>query len=152
MRPGRLVVWSTRNSKSLLSLPFVASDGFFKVPHQDYLIVRRQHQGKTLAARAVANRTNACFIRVIGSELVQKYVGEGGRMVREIFKVARTKSACIVFFDEVDAIGGTRVRSDEFSDNEVQRTMLQISSELDGFDARGNIKVRVTQCFNAQCR
>ena len=99
-------------------------------------------QGKTLAARAVANRTNATFIRIIGSELVQKYVGEGARMVREIFKMARTKSACIVFFDEIDAIGGTRVSSDEFSDNEVQRTMLQISSELDGFDARGNVKVR----------
>ncbi len=64
--------------------------------------------GKTLTARAVANRTDACFIRVIGSELVQKYVGEGARMVREIFQLARTKKACIIFFDEVDAIGGAR--------------------------------------------
>lgn len=99
--------------------------------------------GKTLAARAIANRTNATFIRVIGSELVQKYIGEGARLVREIFKIARSKSpnACIVFFDEIDAIGGTRVSEEEWSDNEVQRTMLQIASELDGFDARGNIKV-----------
>ena len=64
--------------------------------------------GKTLLARAVANRTDACFIRVIGSELVQKYVGEGARMVRELFQMARSKRACLVFFDEVDAIGGAR--------------------------------------------
>lgn len=98
--------------------------------------------GKTLAARAVANRTDACFIRVIGSELVQKYVGEGARMVRELFTMARAKRACIIFFDEVDAIGGARSGGDDNgSDNEVQRTMLQIVTELDGFDARGNIKV-----------
>ena len=98
--------------------------------------------GKTLTARAVANRTDACFIRVIGSELVQKYVGEGARMVRELFTMARSKRACIIFFDEVDAIGGARSGSDDNgSDNEVQRTMLQIVTELDGFDARGNIKV-----------
>ena len=64
--------------------------------------------GKTLLARAVANRTDACFIRVIGSELVQKYVGEGARMVRELFEMARSKKACLVFFDEIDAIGGAR--------------------------------------------
>lgn len=66
------------------------------------------HAGKTLLARAVANRTDACFIRVIGSELVQKYVGEGARMVRELFQMARSKKACLIFFDEVDAIGGAR--------------------------------------------
>jgi len=105
-----------------------------------YLILKGT--GKTLSARAVANRTDACFIRVIGSELVQKYVGEGARMVRELFTMARSKRACIVFFDEIDAIGGARTGSDENgSDNEVQRTMLQIVTELDGFDARGNIKV-----------
>ena len=64
--------------------------------------------GKTLVARAVANRTDACFIRVICSELVQKYIGEGARMVRELFNLARRKNACIIFFDELDAIGGTR--------------------------------------------
>lgn len=64
--------------------------------------------GKTLCARAVANRTDACFIRVIGSELVKKYVGEGARMVREIFKMAKLKKSCIIFFDEIDAIGGIR--------------------------------------------
>jgi 26S proteasome regulatory subunit T1 len=97
--------------------------------------------GKTLAARAVANRTDACFIRVIGSELVQKYVGEGARMVRELFQLARSKKACIVFFDEVDAVGGARFDDGAGGDNEVQRTMLEIVNQLDGFDARGNVKV-----------
>jgi ATP-dependent 26S proteasome regulatory subunit len=97
--------------------------------------------GKTLLARAVANSTDATFIRVIGSELVQKYVGEGARMVRELFQLARSKKAAIIFFDEVDAIGGARHDDGAGGDNEVQRTMLQIITELDGFDSRGNIKV-----------
>lgn len=97
--------------------------------------------GKTLAARAVANRTDACFICVIGSELVQKYVGEGARLVRDLFQLARSKKACILFIDEVDAIGGARGGEGAHGDNEVQRTMLEIVNQLDGFDARGNIKV-----------
>lgn len=96
--------------------------------------------GKTLLARAVANRAEATFIRVIGSELVQKYVGEGARMVRELFQMARQYKACIIFFDEVDAIGGTRF-DEGTGDNEVQRTMLEIVNQLDGFDPRGNVKV-----------
>ncbi|KAL7528221.1 hypothetical protein ACHAXR_002334, partial [Thalassiosira sp. AJA248-18] len=111
-------------------------------PPKGVLLYGPPGTGKTLTARAVANRTDACFIRVIGSELVQKYVGEGARMVRELFTMARAKRACIIFFDEVDAIGGARGGGDDNgNDNEVQRTMLQIVTELDGFDARGNIKV-----------
>lgn len=94
-----------------------------------------------MCARAVANRTDATFIRVIGSELVQKYVGEGARMVRELFEMARGKKACIIFFDEVDAIGGARFDDGAGGDNEVQRTMLELINQLDGFDPRGNIKV-----------
>ena len=108
-------------------------------PPKGVLLYGPPGTGKTLVARAVANRTNACFIKVIGSELVQKYVGEGARMVREIFSLARTKKACIIFFDEVDAFGGTRFGDGE--DNEVQRTMLELINQLDGFDSRGNIKV-----------
>jgi len=111
-------------------------------PPKGVLLYGPPGTGKTLSARAVANRTDACFIRVIGSELVQKYVGEGARMVRELFTMARSKRVCIIFFDEIDAIGGARSAADDNgSDNEVQRTMLQIVTELDGFDARGNIKV-----------
>merc|ERR1712183_921338 len=72
---------------------------------------------------------------------VQKYVGEGARMVRELFQMARSKKACIVFLDEVDAIGGTRFDDGAGGDNEVQRTMLEIVNQLDGFEARGNVKI-----------
>lgn len=108
-------------------------------PPKGVLLYGPPGTGKTLVARAVANRTDACFIKVIGSELVQKYVGEGARMVREIFSLAKAKKACIIFFDEVDAFGGTRFADSE--DNEVQRTMLELINQLDGFDSRGNIKV-----------
>ncbi|XP_028109845.1 26S proteasome regulatory subunit 7-like [Camellia sinensis] len=97
--------------------------------------------GKTLLARAMANRTDACFIRVIGNELVKKYVGEGACLVRELFQMACSKKACIMFFDELGAIGGARFDDGVGGDNEVQRTMLEIVKQLDGFDARGNIKV-----------
>ena len=110
-------------------------------PPKGVLLYGPPGTGKTLAARAVANRTDACFIRVIGSELVQKYVGEGARMVRELFQMARSKKACIVFIDEVDAIGGTRFDDGAGGDNEVQRTMLEIVNQLDGFEARGNVKI-----------
>jgi len=110
-------------------------------PPKGVLLYGPPGTGKTLSARAVANRTDACFIRVIGSELVQKYVGEGARMVRELFQMARTKKACIIFFDEIDAVGGARFDDGAGGDNEVQRTMLELINQLDGFDPRGNIKV-----------
>lgn len=97
--------------------------------------------GKTLTAKAVANRTDACFIKISGCELVQKYVGEGARLVRELFQMARTKKACIIFFDEIDSIGGVRSDDPDSGDTEVQRTMLEIVNQLDGFESRGNIKV-----------
>mmetsp|Transcript_6885 Transcript_6885/g.8714 ORF Transcript_6885/g.8714 Transcript_6885/m.8714 type:complete len:456 (+) Transcript_6885:70-1437(+) len=131
--------------REVLETPLLHPERFVALgiePPKGVLLYGPPGTGKTLTARAVANRTDACFIRVIGSELVQKYVGEGARMVRELFTMARSKRACIIFFDEVDAIGGARGGGeDNGSDNEVQRTMLQIVTELDGFDARGNIKV-----------
>lgn len=110
-------------------------------PPKGVLLYGPPGTGKTLSARAVANRTDATFIRVIGSELVQKYVGEGARMVRELFEMARTKKACIIFFDEIDAIGGARFDDGAGGENEVQRTMLELINQLDGFDPRGNVKV-----------
>mmetsp|Transcript_7033 Transcript_7033/g.13752 ORF Transcript_7033/g.13752 Transcript_7033/m.13752 type:complete len:438 (-) Transcript_7033:312-1625(-) len=130
--------------REVVELPLLQPERFVSLgidPPKGVLLYGPPGTGKTLLARAVANSTEACFIRVIGSELVQKYVGEGARMVRELFQMARTKKACIVFFDEVDAIGGARHDDGSGGDNEVQRTMLQIVTELDGFDARGNIKV-----------
>merc|ERR1711988_855895 len=131
--------------REVVEIPLLNPERFVNLgiePPKGVLLYGPPGTGKTLSARAVASRTDACFIRVIGSELVQKYVGEGARMVRELFTMARSKKACIIFFDEVDAIGGSRTGGgDNGSDNEVQRTMLQIVTELGGFDPRGNIKV-----------
>ncbi|CAM9284209.1 unnamed protein product [Chrysoparadoxa australica] len=135
---------SLEKLREVVELPLLHPERFVTLgidPPKGVLLYGPPGTGKTLSARAVANRTDACFIRVIGSELVQKYVGEGARMVRELFTMARSKKACIVFFDEIDAIGGSRGGDEGGSDNEVQRTMLQIVTELDGFDPRGNIKV-----------
>eukprot|EP00301_Raphidiophrys_heterophryoidea_P018391 c337_g1_i1.p1 GENE.c337_g1_i1~~c337_g1_i1.p1 ORF type:complete len:441 (-),score=119.24 c337_g1_i1:86-1354(-) len=130
--------------REVVELPMLHPEKFVDLgidPPKGVLLYGPPGTGKTLSARAVANRTDACFIRVIGSELVQKYVGEGARMVRELFQLARSKKAAIVFFDEVDAIGGARHDDGAGGDNEVQRTMLEIVNQLDGFDSRGNIKV-----------
>uniref|UniRef100_A0A7R9SVI7 AAA+ ATPase domain-containing protein n=1 Tax=Polyblepharides amylifera TaxID=1486889 RepID=A0A7R9SVI7_9CHLO len=130
--------------REVVEMPMLHPEKFVKLgidPPKGVLLYGPPGTGKTLLARAVANRTDACFIRVIGSELVQKYVGEGARMVRELFEMARQKKACIIFFDEVDAIGGARFDDGQGGDNEVQRTMLEIVNQLDGFDSRGNIKV-----------
>jgi 26S proteasome regulatory subunit T6 len=98
--------------------------------------------GKTLLARAVAHHTDCKFIRVSGSELVQKYIGEGSRMVRELFVMAREHAPSIIFMDEIDSIGSTRTESGTGGgDSEVQRTMLELLNQLDGFEAQSNIKV-----------
>ncbi len=97
--------------------------------------------GKTLLARAVAHHTDCTFIRVSGSELVQKYIGEGARMVRELFVMAREHAPSIIFMDEIDSIGGQRVEGKMGGDSEVQRTMLELLNQLDGFESTQNIKV-----------
>ena len=98
--------------------------------------------GKTLLARAVAHHTACTFIRVSGSELVQKFIGEGSRMVRELFVMAREKAPSIIFMDEIDSIGTSRGGggSSRNGDSEVQRTMLELLNQLDGFESRQNIK------------
>ena len=95
--------------------------------------------GKTLLARAVAHHTECCFIRVSGSELVQKYIGEGAKMVRELFVMARENAPAILFMDEVDSIGSARGSGG--GDSEVQRTMLELLNQLDGFESSNQIKV-----------
>jgi len=98
--------------------------------------------GKTLLARAVAHHTDCAFIRVSGSELVQKYIGEGSRMVRELFVMAREHAPSIIFMDEIDSIGSSRGESGSGGgDSEVQRTMLELLNQLDGFEATKDIKV-----------
>jgi len=97
--------------------------------------------GKTLLARAVAHHADCKFIRVSGSELVQKYIGEGSRMVRELFVMAREHAPSIIFMDEIDSIGSSRVEGSSGGDSEVQRTMLELLNQLDGFEPTKNIKV-----------
>ncbi|EMF12102.1 proteasome regulatory particle subunit Rpt2 [Sphaerulina musiva SO2202] len=97
--------------------------------------------GKTLLAKAVANQTSATFLRIVGSELIQKYLGDGPRLVRQLFQVAAENAPSIVFIDEIDAIGTKRYDSTSGGEREIQRTMLELLNQLDGFDDRGDVKV-----------
>jgi len=97
--------------------------------------------GKTLLAKAVANQTSATFLRVVGSELIQKYLGDGPKLVRELFRVAEEHAPAIVFIDEIDAVGTKRYDSNSGGEREIQRTMLELLNQLDGFDSRGDVKV-----------
>ena len=97
--------------------------------------------GKTMMAKAVANRTDATFIKMAGSELVQKFIGEGARLVRDLFELAAEREPAIIFIDEIDAIASKRTESKTSGDAEVQRTMMQLLSEMDGFDQRGDISI-----------
>ena len=110
-------------------------------PPKGVLLTGPPGTGKTMLAKAVASHTNATFLGLVGSELAQKYIGEGGRMVRELFSLARKKSPCIIFIDEIDAIGSKRLDSSTSGDREVQRTLMQLLSELDGFESLENVKV-----------
>ena len=110
-------------------------------PPKGVLLVGPPGTGKTLLAKAVAHETNATFIRFVGSELVQKYIGEGARLVRELFDMARDKAPTIVFIDELDSVGAKRLEVATSGDREVQRTLMQLLAELDGFDAIENVKI-----------
>jgi 26S proteasome regulatory subunit T3 len=97
--------------------------------------------GKTMMAKAVANATTASFINVVGSEFVQKYLGEGPRMVRDVFRLARENSPAIIFIDEIDAIATKRFDAQTGADREVQRILLELLNQMDGFDQTTNVKV-----------
>ena len=110
-------------------------------PPKGILLTGSPGTGKTLLAKAVANSTDAVFLGIVASELAQKYIGEGGRLVRELFDLARNKAPAIVFIDELDAIGSKRLDTATSGDREVQRTLMQLLAELDGFEALENVKV-----------
>eukprot|EP00731_Ephydatia_muelleri_P009503 Em0005g89a len=97
--------------------------------------------GKTMLAKAVAHHTTAAFIRVVGSEFVQKYLGEGPRMVRDVFRLARENAPAIIFIDEIDAIATKRFDAQTGADREVQRILLELLNQMDGFDQHTNVKV-----------
>lgn len=130
--------------RETVELPLKKPELFRKVgiePPKGVLLFGPPGTGKTLLAKAVAHETEATFIRVIGSELVQKFIGEGARLVREIFYLAKQRSPTILLIDELDAIGSLRLKVATSGDREVQRTLMQLLSELDGFEQRGDVKI-----------
>lgn len=110
-------------------------------PPKGVILYGEPGTGKTLLAKAVANSTSATFLRVVGSELIQKYLGDGPKLVRELFRVADDLSPSIVFIDEIDAVGTKRYDAHSGGEREIQRTMLELLNQLDGFDARADVKV-----------
>lgn len=110
-------------------------------PPKGILLFGPPGTGKTLVAKAVAHNAKATFIRMSGSELVHKFIGEGAQMVRELFALARDKAPSIVFIDEIDAIGTTRTNDGTSGSAEVQRTLMQLLAEMDGFDNRGDVRI-----------
>ncbi|CAM9899518.1 unnamed protein product [Ectocarpus sp. 12 AP-2014] len=110
-------------------------------PPKGVILYGEPGTGKTLLAKAVANQTSATFLRVVGSELIQKYLGDGPKLVRELFRVADEMSPTLVFIDEIDAVGSKRYDSNSGGTREIQRTMLELLNQLDGFDERGDVKV-----------
>jgi len=110
-------------------------------PPKGILLFGSPGTGKTLIAKAVAHQAKATFIRMSGSELVHKYIGEGAQLVRELFSLAREKAPSIVFIDEIDAVGSTRTNDGTSGSAEVQRTLMQLLAEMDGFDTRGDVRI-----------
>jgi proteasome regulatory subunit len=130
--------------KEVIELPLTKPKLFEKVgiqPPKGILLYGEPGTGKTLLAKAVANSTNSTFIEVVGSELVQKFIGEGAKLVKEIFELAKEKAPSIIFIDELDALAATRVDIGTSGEREVQRTFMQLLSEIDGFKHLGNVKV-----------
>ncbi|QLC50934.1 proteasome-activating nucleotidase [Methanolobus zinderi] len=127
-----------------VELPLLKPDSFARIgisPPKGVLLYGEPGTGKTLLAKAVAHRTQATFVRVVGSELIQKYIGDGAKLVRDLFDMARKKSPSILFIDELDAIASRRLNDTNGADREVQRTLMQLLAEMDGFDSRGEIRI-----------
>ena len=130
--------------KEAVELPLARPELYEEVgikPPKGVILYGEPGTGKTLLAKAVANQTSATFLRVVGSELIQKYLGDGPKLVRELFRVADDLSPTIVFIDEIDAVGTKRYDSSSGGTREIQRTMLELLNQLDGFDERGDVKV-----------
>jgi 26S proteasome regulatory subunit T5 len=125
-------------------LPLIHPERFEKLkitPPKGVLMYGPPGTGKTLMARACASKTNATFLKLAGPQLVQMYIGDGARLVRDAFALAKEKKPTIIFIDEIDAIGTKRVDSDKTGDREVQRTMLELLNQLDGFSVSNDIKI-----------
>lgn len=130
--------------KEVVELPLKRPELFKKVgidPPKGILLYGPPGTGKTILAKAVAASTNSTFIEIVGSELVQKFIGEGAKLIKEIFNLARKKAPSIVFIDEIDAIAATRIEMGTSGEREVQRTFMQLLAEIDGFKNLENVKI-----------
>jgi len=133
-----------REMKEAVELPLTNPEMYEDIgirPPKGVILYGAPGTGKTLLAKAVANQTSATFLRVVGSELIKKYLGEGPKLVREIFRIADEMAPSIVFIDEIDAVGSKRYDSSSSGEKEVQRTMLELLNQLDGFDSKTDVKV-----------
>ncbi|KAF1881984.1 hypothetical protein Lal_00038628 [Lupinus albus] len=130
--------------REAVELPLTHHDLYKQIgidPPRGVLLYGPPGTGKTMLAKAVANHTTAAFIRVVGSEFVQKYLGEGPRMVRDVFRLAKENAPAIIFIDEVDAIATARFDAQTGADREVQRILMELLNQMDGFDQTVNVKV-----------
>ncbi|MBI4142122.1 AAA family ATPase [Candidatus Woesearchaeota archaeon] len=130
--------------KEIIELPLKKPELFKQIgitPPKGILLYGPPGTGKTMLAKAVAASTNSTFIQVVGSELVQKFIGEGAKLVKEIFQLAREKAPSIIFIDELDAIAATRIDIGTSGEREVQRTFMQLLAEIDGFKPLDNVKI-----------
>ena len=128
--------------KEAIELPLTHPELYSQIgidPPRGVLLYGPPGTGKTMLAKAVANQTNAAIIRVVGSEFVQKYLGEGPRMVRDVFRMAKENSQSIIFIDEVDAIATKRFDANTGADREVQRILIELLQQMDGFDQTVNV-------------
>jgi proteasome regulatory subunit len=133
-----------REVREAVEAPLLDAEQFREVgvePPSGVLLHGPPGTGKTMLAKAVAHETDATFIKMAGSELVQKFIGEGSRLVRDLFELASEREPAVVFIDEIDAIASKRTESKTSGDAEVQRTMMQLLSEMDGFEDRGQISI-----------
>jgi len=133
-----------RELREVIELPLNNPELFQRVgisPPKGCLLYGAPGTGKTLLARAVASQLDANFLKVVSSAIVDKYIGESARLIREMFNYARDHQPCIIFMDEIDAIGGRRFSEGTSADREIQRTLMELLNQMDGFDALGQVKM-----------
>ncbi|GLD99434.1 hypothetical protein PINS_up008153 [Pythium insidiosum] len=133
-----------RELREVIELPLTNPELFVRVgikPPKGVLLYGPPGTGKTLLARALACNINATFLKVVASAIVDKYIGESARVIREMFGYARDHQPCVIFMDEIDAIGGSRFSEGTSADREIQRTLMELLNQLDGFDALGQVKM-----------
>ena len=133
-----------RELRECIELPLMNPDLFVRVgicPPKGCLLYGPPGTGKTLLARAIASQLETNFLKVVSSAIVDKYIGESARLIREMFNYAKDHQPCIIFMDEIDAIGGRRFSEGSSADREIQRTLMELLNQMDGFDTLGQVKI-----------